>query len=112
MYSFMNDKVEPGDKIYIFSGNGDVFEYYKKTEFIKFNNPIIQGEAHHYDYTEHNQQLSTLKGKVWFVFSHVFKSGKSGELESKYIIDYFKDKAETIYKIEQGTNAAYLLDIK
>ena len=112
IYSFMNERVKPEDKIYVFSGNYDVFDYYKKTEFITFNNPLIPGEAHHYVYSGHDKQLATLKGKVWFVFSHVFKSGDSGELESKYIIDYFKNKAETIYKIEQGTNAAYLLDIK
>jgi len=112
VYSFMNDRVKPEDKIYVFSGNYDVYDYYKKTEFINFNNNVIPGEAHHYVYSGHDEQLSTLKGKVWFVFSHVFKSGDNGELESKYIIDYFKGKAEIIYKIEQGRNAAFLLDIK
>ena len=111
IYSFMNEQVKPKDKIYVFSGNADVFEYYKKTNFIKFENSIISGESHHYDYTGHNKQLNTLKGKVWFVFSHVFSPGKSGELESKYIIDYFKDKATIVTKLEKGRNAAYLLDI-
>ncbi|WP_299890768.1 glycosyltransferase family 39 protein [uncultured Lacinutrix sp.] len=112
IYSYMNTHVKPEDKVYVFIGNYDVFDYYKKINYINFNNVVIQGESHHYDYTGHDQQLSKLKGKVWFVFSHVFKSGNTGELESRYIIDYYKDKAETLYKIEEGTNAAYLLDIK
>lgn len=112
VYSFVNANIKPEHKVYVFSGNVDVFDYYKKIEYINFNNSIVLGEAHHYDYTGHHSQLNTLKGKVWFVFSHVFSPGKSGELESNYIIDYYKNKATIIKQAHHGRCAAYLLDIK
>lgn len=112
LYQFVLKEIADNDSIYIYSGNNNAYEYYSKIGVANFKNTVILGEDNREDFSLHNQQLATLKGRVWLVFSHRYKSQITNVFEDDYILNYLKDTGGTVLnKIEKENASLYLMRI-
>lgn len=112
LYQFVLENIGDSDSVYIYSGNNNAYEYYSKIGISNFERPVILGEDNREDFSLHNQQLATLKGRVWLIFSHRFQSKNTTIFEDDYILNYLKDNGGTVLnKIEKENASLYLMSI-
>ncbi|TYC16314.1 glycosyltransferase family 39 protein [Bizionia gelidisalsuginis] len=109
IYQFVTDNIEVNEHIYIYSGNRNAYEYYSQIGVVNFKNKVILGANNRKDFSLHNQQLATLKGRVWLVFSHKYKSKTSKALEEDYILNYLKEKGGVVINLIEKENASLYL---
>jgi len=112
LYQFVLENIGDSDSVYIYSGNNNAYEYYSKIGVANFERPVILGEDNRENFSLHNQQLATLKGRVWLIFSHRFQSKSTTVFEDDYILNYLKDNGGTVLnKIEKENASLYLMRI-
>jgi len=112
LYHIILENITDDDSVYIYSGNNNAYEYYSKIGVANFEQAVILGEDNREDFSLHNQQLATLKGRVWLIFSHRYKSKNTTIFEDDYILNYLKDNGGTVLnKIEKENASLYLMRI-
>lgn len=107
----LQEKVELGDKIYIYYGAVEAFRYYYKTKYYRMidEKNIIWGDNHRDDINKYALDLEKILKKnmrIWIVFSHYWEN------ERTHIIEYLNHEGKLKMDISSIGTAAYLFVIK
>jgi hypothetical protein len=71
--AFMQQHIEPKDKIYIYNGAAAAFRFYTENQKFAFSNEIIFGNAYRGENPKYALEIAQLHGNVWLFFSHVYE---------------------------------------
>jgi len=84
---FMENRIQPGDSIYVYHGSRHAFNYYAQSKKLDLY-PTYYGISSRKDRNKYLGQLDEFqgKGRVWFIFSHIYKGDLGSEEE--FISDY------------------------
>lgn len=112
-YKFMLSRKQPNDHLFLNPGVYNTWLYYDMIGYVQDDIPLTQGVPNREDFTRHNSQLDSLKGRVWFLAAHDYYDDNIYKgYESQYILDYLMDSGAKLLekKISVGS-AIYLLEI-
>jgi hypothetical protein len=113
VYNHIINTIKPEDKIYVYSKNQDVFDFYNKIGYLNFKNEIILGGSNRKNFKNNNAELDQLTGRVWFIFAHNYKFKDDKITEQDYIINYLKANGAVIKdSINSIKSDGYLIKIK
>lgn len=112
-YEYMLLQKQPKDHLFINPGAYNTWLYYDLIGYIKRDIPHEHGVPNRSDFTRHNKQLDSLKGRVWFLSAHdYYDDSNLNMFESQYILDYLKAKgARVLDKKKSVGSAIYLIEI-
>jgi hypothetical protein len=103
--------IQPDDKIYVYYGAKEAYEYYYKTRFYGMTETrnIIWGKPHRNDipkYTADLEKHLRKAGRIWLIFSH------TRENERALIVQFTEKKGRFIQKLQSPEAVAYLFRIQ
>ena len=103
--------IKPGDKIYVYYGAKQAFEFYYRTKFhhIVEKENIIWGKPHRNDISQYSDDLSKYLYKdlrIWIVFSHYRKKERAS------IFNYLEKRGRILRQFENMGTVAYLFKIQ
>jgi uncharacterized membrane protein len=103
--------MEPGDKVYVYYGAKQAFEFYYRTEFYEMmeTKNIIWGNNHRDDISKYSSDLEKYLQKntrIWIIFSHY------REKERAAIINFVEKKGKRIREFHNPGAVAYLFLIQ
>lgn len=102
---------EPQDKVYVYYGAKEAFEFYYRTKFHEMmeTKNIIWGKSHRDDIPKYSSDLNKYLYKdmrIWLVFSHY------RENERASIISFIEEKGKLIRDFHNPGAVAYLFKIQ
>ena len=105
----MENTIESNDHIYVYWGAIPAFTYYKTIETIQTDNMTFYGTAHKYNMSGYDEELLTISGKTWIVFSHILPNDEN----EKYIIEFLLKNGSKIITSEKFVGSSiYYVDAK
>jgi len=109
--NYIEQNIKKDDLIYIYYESSFAFMFYEETNMININNQIIYGENHRGKNHLYDNELTSLNGKVWLLFSHVFPFRK--DYKEKYIVNFLISKgSEILDKKKYKGSTVYFVDTK
>jgi hypothetical protein len=84
---YMEGHHVPGDKIYLYCGAVNTFEYYQKTGFFTAKAEIISGGLYRENPENYINEVSSVGAPLWLVFQHVYPFNKKPD-EEDLILEY------------------------
>ncbi len=110
--NYIEKNIKKDEAIYVYYGSRRAFDFYKETNIININNPIIVGTKHRKENHKYDHELLNLKGKVWLLFSHVY-SFRSDENEEKYMMELILSKGSELLDVKKYKGSSiYYVDTK
>ncbi|MFW6140738.1 MAG: glycosyltransferase family 39 protein [Acidobacteriota bacterium] len=103
--------IQPQDKIYVYYGAKEAFEFYYRTKFFEMieTKNIIWGKSHRDDIPKYSSDLNKYLYKdlrIWLVFSHY------REKERASIISFIEKKGKRVREFHDPGAVAYLFQIQ
>jgi hypothetical protein len=105
--SYIEKNIKKDESVYVYYSSALAFDFYKKTEKININNPIIIGTEYYKKNDCQFDQLINLTGKIWLLFSHI--NAKEEEYMVNLLLTGGADLVDT--KRYTGSNV-YLLNVE
>ena len=102
---YLDQHISKNDKIYVYYGAGSAFLYYKKTQMIKINVPVVFGSKNRSDKNIYIHELKKLSGRNWLLFSHVYENEEEFIIRQLDSLGYKKLETFKTY-----SSSAYLYD--
>lgn len=104
---FVNNNINVSDKLYIYFGAHRAFDYYYKINYFRPSNQLIYGLNSRSDKNKYIDQIKTINGTTWLLFSHAYKD------EEKFIVQQLDGLGYTrIKSFKTKGSSAYLYLIK
>lgn len=106
---YIEKNIREDETIYVYYGSHRALDYYLQTVLTNINNTIIVGTSHRDENYKYDQEVLSLKGKVWLLFSHVYSSKNNNEEEyimqlllssGSELIDVKKYKGSSVYYVD------------
>lgn len=101
--TFINEKIEPNDNLYVYYGSQQAFNYYYNTGYFKPSNSLIMGLGSREDRTKYIEQIKPLNGRTWLLFSHVYEDEEEDIVQQMNAIGYSK-----LDSLKTNGSSAYL----
>ena len=98
--------ISENELVYVYYASVPAFSFYKQAYFVKFDNNVVIGKSHKGNDSLYMKDLSSLSGKVWILFSHVYSN------EDKFIIDYLQTRGELLDEYKTTGSSVYLFNLK
>lgn len=69
--NFVDQNISEQENIYVYWAANSAFKYYNEVEFVKTKAPVFYGVSSRNNKEKYIEEIKGLKGKYWFIFSHV-----------------------------------------
>lgn len=113
VYDYITNTIQPEDKIYVYSKNQDVFDFYNKIGYLNYKNEIILSGSNRKNFKNNDAELDKLSGRVWFIFAHNYKFKHDKISEQEYILNYMKANEGVVQdSILSIKSDGYLIEVK
>lgn len=113
VYDYITNTIQPEDKIYVYSKNQDVFDFYNKIGYLNYKNEIILSGSNRKNFKNNDVELDKLNGRVWFIFAHNYKFKHDKISEQEYILNYMKANGGIVQdSILSIKSDGYLIEVK
>jgi hypothetical protein len=104
---FLYENISQDDKIYVYYGASNAFEYYQLTNYLKFENELLIGTANKQNKPEYINEVSLTTGTTWLLFSHDVDN------EEEYIVTQLQLKGyEELKSFHAKGSSTYLFNLK
>lgn len=104
---FLSENISKEDKIYVYYGASNAFEYYQLINYLTFKNELLIGTANKQNKPEYINEVSRIQGLMWLLFSHDVDN------EEEYIVTQLQLKGyEKLKSFHSKGSSAYLFDFK
>jgi hypothetical protein len=109
---YIEKNIKKDEKIYTYYGANNACKFYKETNIINIDNPIIFGTKHRGINSMYNDELLGLNGKIWMLFSHVYP-WETPDDEEKYMVDFLLNNGSELLDVKEYTGSSiYYIDTK
>lgn len=108
---FIEKNARPGDSLYVYYGAWAAFTYYHQQGHpLKKQLPYIIGRSHLDDNNLYLEELSSMSGRVWVLFSHGYPFDGSRK-EEKFIVSGLGRRGRLISQFENVDTSVYLFEL-
>jgi hypothetical protein len=105
-------EARPGDSIYVYYGAWAAFTYYYQQGYpLKKQLPFIIGHSSLEDNNGYLEELRSISGRVWVLFSHGYPFDGSRK-EEKFIVGGLEKRGKLIRQFEDVDTAVYLFELQ
>jgi hypothetical protein len=105
---FMQENSQKKETIYVYYSANMAYLYYTETTFFNFDNGIVFGKMYRENPALYIKEISSIKGKIWLLFSHVYPFDTK-ENEEKYILTHLPN-TKTLKKHTSRGSSVYLVE--
>jgi hypothetical protein len=107
--AILKSNFKNGDKVYVYYPVDGVFDFYRG-KYIPVGTPIFYGTESRSDFAKYEEEIRPLSGRVWFIFSHIYKNRK-GLAEDRFIIDCAKKRGRVLLQDSSYSASVYLMHL-
>ncbi len=101
---YIAENIKPDDKIYIYYASISSYDYYSRKYPVLIKTAIKVGESYRENWNKYIEEILTIPGDYWLLFSHVYPFNTDNN-EENYIVNDLKRKNISIidYQEFRGT---------
>jgi len=109
---FINKNFREGQSVYVYYYSLDTVKYYKRLNKVKFDKAIIKGagEGDFVNWKADLENLEKIRGEVWLLFSHLFKTNNYHP--ENILLNSLLKKGILLKSFQTKNSSAYLLLLK
>ncbi len=111
-YTHIKTHIRETDKILLSPSTDNAWEYYKSIGYIQLKNRVLNSGYHRSDFNKHIQELDTLSGRVWYLFSHDYIDKHTDTRETDFMINHMKTNGDVLLEERATGTGVYLFDFK
>jgi len=101
----IKQSIEPQEELYIYNMAYVSYRYYNDSGIVPIKHRVVAGSLHRGRNEQYDEELLSLKGKVWLYFAHVYRD------EERYMISFLiKRGAKVIHKYSYLGCGVYHID--
>ena len=108
---YVLSNLEGEDVVYIYHPSVRSFMYYRKVGYFNADNNVILGVEALDHSGEIPQRLSSVKQRIWVIFTELNWENEEEEREGRFLIEYLNSRGPMLDRVENGMERIYLFQL-